>query len=409
MKILLVDDEEIMLEAIRMRIDWKKLGIREVYLATNTERARAICEEEGIDLMLCDIEMPGESGLALVSWAKVHCPETICLLLTGHAEFDYARQAVTLGAFEYLLKPVSMTKLEETLKKAGEELARRRGLKRRGIQWEKNRDIVVERFWIRLVLGQILGGRQELQDYLSRHGLELSLDIPYRLLLCCVNRESGAFSAFQEVELDFIYKNILAELFSYQEKKPVVLAVSPWQKLVLAEAGLEEKRIREQSEVFFQVLRRHFRTDGCFYVSKPCLPEEMGGIYGSLSRQAQKNVSWKNKVFQGEEEENGSNVVEKVKNYIRQHIKEDLSRDRIAQAVYLNPAYLSRVFRAQTGISLVDYMTREKIRQIQILLRSTDRSVSDIAGEFGYTNMPYFSQVFKKITGCSPLEYRKGR
>lgn len=100
-------------------------------------------------------------------------------------------------------------------------------------------------------------------------------------------------------------------------------------------------------------------------------------------------------------------LVDQVKAYIEEHLDQELSRDELAGLVFLNANYLSRLFRQETGRSLVDYITHQRIERIKLLLRTTDASVTEIAGQMGYTNMPYFSRVFRKEEGCTPVEYRR--
>ncbi len=102
-----------------------------------------------------------------------------------------------------------------------------------------------------------------------------------------------------------------------------------------------------------------------------------------------------------------STTVANAIEYIRQNLKRELTRTEIAEAVYLNPEYLSRLFKKETGIALYEYITREKMEQAKCMLKSTDIPVSLIALKIGYTNFSYFSQVFRRYTGMSPLEYRR--
>ncbi|MDO4293595.1 MAG: helix-turn-helix domain-containing protein [Eubacteriales bacterium] len=93
--------------------------------------------------------------------------------------------------------------------------------------------------------------------------------------------------------------------------------------------------------------------------------------------------------------------------YIRQNINRELNRTEIAEAVYLNPEYLSRLFKKETGVTLYAFIAQEKMEQAKEMLRSTDIPVGLVALKTGYANFSYFSQVFKRYTGVSPLEYRK--
>ena len=75
--------------------------------------------------------------------------------------------------------------------------------------------------------------------------------------------------------------------------------------------------------------------------------------------------------------------------------------------MYLNPAYLSRLFRKETGLSLTDYMVEQRLRKAKAELESTNIKISDIAVSVGYSNFSHFSKLFKKLTGLTPQEYRK--
>lgn len=120
MKLLLVDDEVTMIEIMKKAIDWKAKGIQKVFTAYNAEEARDVLASSEIDIMICDIEMPGESGLELIKWMQDVYPEVLCIILTGFPDFNYARSAISLGVFQYLLKPVAFEELEKVVHSAVE-------------------------------------------------------------------------------------------------------------------------------------------------------------------------------------------------------------------------------------------------------------------------------------------------
>jgi two-component system, response regulator YesN len=106
-------------------------------------------------------------------------------------------------------------------------------------------------------------------------------------------------------------------------------------------------------------------------------------------------------------QEKGS-VVDIVKKFIRDHLGEQrLTREEIAKYVYLNPDYLTRVFKKQTGLSLSDYLQQQRIEYAKKLLVDTNLPVSEVALAAGYSNFSYFSTIFKKSTKLNPMEYRK--
>jgi two-component system, response regulator YesN len=104
-----------------------------------------------------------------------------------------------------------------------------------------------------------------------------------------------------------------------------------------------------------------------------------------------------------------NSVVDEIKQYIHTHCGEDLTRISLAEIVYLNPDYLARVFKKETGIPLGTYIIQVRMKVAKQLLEMTQLSVYAIAGKTGYAHYSYFCKLFKQEVGCTPNEYRKSR
>ena len=89
MNIMIVDDEIATLEILSASIDWSLLGIHQVFTVRNAMEAKALLAKDSIAITVCDIEMPRESGLELISWIKDLYPEIVNIILTGHQDFNY--------------------------------------------------------------------------------------------------------------------------------------------------------------------------------------------------------------------------------------------------------------------------------------------------------------------------------
>jgi len=100
-------------------------------------------------------------------------------------------------------------------------------------------------------------------------------------------------------------------------------------------------------------------------------------------------------------------VVQAVKDYVALHMQEEMTRDEIANLVYLNPDYLDRIFKKEMNVSVNKYIIMERMRIAQELLALTELPVSTIAAKVGYCNPSNFSSIFKKATNMSPAEFRK--
>lgn len=249
---ILIDDEVVVAEAIKRRVDWKKYGVEQVFMTHSISSAKKIFQNETIDFMLCDIEMPQGNGLELFEWVKIYYPRVECIYITCHPEYEYIRKALKLGSADYILKPVDYGELDE----------------------------------------------------------------------------------------------ILTQLVERLEKQP------------------------KQEEI----------------------PES---IILNIARQ--------------ESQRGRSEAVHGAQKYILEHIQETIYIEDIAKSVFLNEQYLMHLFKKETGLSILEFITKERIDLAKQLLEKTDFQVNEVAAAVGYGNYSYFIRIFKRSTGKTPVAYRKGK
>lgn len=108
-----------------------------------------------------------------------------------------------------------------------------------------------------------------------------------------------------------------------------------------------------------------------------------------------------------EEIKRPDSIIDRAKQYISVHYCENITRNDVAAVVFLTPEYLAKMFKAETGTVIKDYINQCRIDRAKELIRSSDSSISRIASEVGFDNFSYFSTVFKKLTGSSPHQFRK--
>ena len=113
-----------------------------------------------------------------------------------------------------------------------------------------------------------------------------------------------------------------------------------------------------------------------------------------------------NAVLQEKEKKN-TIPIRKALQYIDQHFFEQISLDEIAKYVLLNPAYLSTIFKTETGMTITSYITKVRVDYAKNLLKEGQFSISDIAIKSGYQDARYFSRIFKENIGVTPKEYQK--
>ncbi|HOQ06975.1 MAG TPA: response regulator [Clostridiales bacterium] len=103
-----------------------------------------------------------------------------------------------------------------------------------------------------------------------------------------------------------------------------------------------------------------------------------------------------------------ANIIENAKRIIESNYSGDISLEHVARHVHLNPAYLSELFKKQTGMSFIDYKTIVRIENAKKLLSDPTVTISEVSAMVGYSDPKYFSKLFKKITGKTVYEYKKG-
>lgn len=103
-------------------------------------------------------------------------------------------------------------------------------------------------------------------------------------------------------------------------------------------------------------------------------------------------------------------VINKAQNYIEaNYTSPDISLNSIAEHVYLNPSYFSKLYKKETGETYMEFLTKLRIEKAKSFLKETNIRTSDIGIAVGYPNSQYFTTLFKKVTGNTPVEYRESK
>lgn len=100
-------------------------------------------------------------------------------------------------------------------------------------------------------------------------------------------------------------------------------------------------------------------------------------------------------------------AIDMIKKYIADNISAEISREELARLVFMNPDYLSRLFKKREGIGLSEYIVKKKLGLARELLKHTQLSVVDIAARVGFSYSSYFIKIFRKNEGITPQQYRE--
>jgi YesN/AraC family two-component response regulator len=156
----------------------------------------------------------------------------------------------------------------------------------------------------------------------------------------------------------------------------------------------------------FQFVQQAMRAGVTDYLLKPVEETELRGCLEKwLDKQSEEET--KRKTAKIEHENLPSSTIERVLQYLEKAPLDQITLKDAAECVHMNPSYLSQLFKQQLNKKFVDYITELRIVESKRLLLNTSLRMSEIAERVGYSDLAYFSNNFKRITGCSPSEFRK--
>ncbi|MCI8389524.1 MAG: helix-turn-helix domain-containing protein [Roseburia sp.] len=517
MNVLIVDDEIYAVRTIQRCVDWAAAGVDMVLTAFNAAQAKKMFALHEVDIVITDIEMPGESGLALLGWVRENGYDSIAVCLTCHAEFAYAQEAMHHQVMEYVVKPVNVKHLEEIIVKAAEcrrEEQMTRAREQKGLLWDHHKERLEREFWESLIDGR-QGSPSEMLRLAGQLRIDYDVNEQYRLILFSVHGIADRKEEWREQPdlMTFVIHNISRDLIIRDEDA----GKTGWKDLRMW-AVLPEKKtggLYENLESFLDVCRTITGAGMTAYLDAPCFGEELHERYQKLLQRDYENASaaqcvidcslpaaggddawelsvdqicgWlsggdfkslrqyasavrdsgyeigaKERFLAAEEvrreiyrcleryhialadfwtnermelvmrswqslpdlmewvlsvsdrfEEQGTGdgsereMILRIRAYIGEHIEGRISREQIAEHVNFSADYVSRSFKKETGISLSEYIIREKIARAKELIARGEENIGDIAVRLGYSNFSYFSEVFKRIEGVLPSDYKR--
>ncbi|OMF93514.1 response regulator [Paenibacillus sp. FSL R7-0337] len=387
MNILIADDERAIREGINRTI--KQISAEhQVFVADRAEEAVKILEEQHIHIVLTDILMPGMNGLEFMKISKRRYPYVKWIVISAHSEFSYAQEAVRLGARDYLLKPIGKHKLTELIDSLTTEIQQDNQISRQGERLKASLRFLREGVFQRLASGLDIGNLD----------IDAFIEDYHSFYLVMIQLEPGDQSARLE---HFIVENVLSELIE-RYGRGFVVSYDRQHLLGLITPG-ETVRVEQFQEAVKTHLTHYLK-----------IPFQM--IYSGLScdfhtvPQIVKRMR-EASAFQGPPLEpmkgSGEKAIEVALHYIKEHFYEELSLERIASVVFLNPAYFSQLFKQKTGQGYKEYVTSLRLEQAKLLLLNPGLKLAEIAERVGYQDMRHFTQMFRKKYQLTPTEYRQ--
>jgi len=204
--------------------------------------------------------------------------------------------------------------------------------------------------------------------------------------------------------------NLWSSLLKTAKREAIIKEVEKFFHQLVESDRLDARLLHQFQQDFLQAVYSYLNQRG-IQAHRLFGDEESKRISASAGRNITDMMAWVEHTVhrameQAEAVEESTNVVKTVQQYIAQHLDEELSRDELAAKVYLNPDYLTRIFKKETGFAISEYILLERMKRVKELLTQTDIPISAAASAVGYSNFSHFARIFKKYTGMGPSEYR---
>ncbi|WP_240416057.1 response regulator [Paenibacillus periandrae] len=522
MKVILVDDEKGILDGLQLLIKRHISACKVVGVALNGIEGVKLIQVLKPDIVITDIRMPQVDGLKMISMLKEAGCQAKFILLSGYADFEYARRGIQLGVQYYLNKPVEIEELRDCIYKVIEVIktekaklqevedlkqevhSRMQEISLRDIidVGSENTDYVEEllrmasipiegNFFVCALLE--LGNTNEsfkefvlepvfrqidhaFEQYLkvyrfrySRGQIALvvahSRNIAYEKLVGSIQRlreslyrelklemtigigtvherEAGISRSFEEARYALSYKVIkgVDVVIPYPEIITLPGTSHPISEDMInqLESGLDNMDEAECIRIIREIFQQMDSERGMSPVDLQlqCLNILLSSVRKMSFLQLQQNnflggnilsledtsrirtleqlEQWMVQVFRGiislkveRKIPKKKDIITQIKEYVRDHYNDQISLADLSDRFFINPYYLSQLFKQKTGDTYLNFLAQIRINKSKDLLEKTDLKVYEICQMVGYSDAQHFARLFEKLVGSKPSEYRK--
>ncbi|MED4225309.1 response regulator [Neobacillus cucumis] len=372
-KVLIADDEPLILKNLTQIIDWPALNCTVAGTAQNGHEALAILEKIQMDIILTDISMPGMTGIDLLKKIQTLPYKPITLLISGYDDFEYAREGIKNNALDYILKPIDYDELQECIERAVGQLDQQ---KRSESEYEK------------------------FQIYELMTTEKTDPEIPNKV---------GSYLAIAlksyEKNLESIIQRLHDKLYVYRmsDEEVIIVLTSPHDSIKEYALDLAQQIISNVSQKCVVSIGEH--VDCLMDVKKSVNHAREWLKFDAFT----KSTIITDELIKQEykPKHTAADQMDEAIAYIKNHFEQDLGMEQVAEKVGLSVSYFSHLFKQRTGVTFLEYLTNVRVDYACLFLQNLELKTYEIALKVGYTDQRYFSQVFKKKMKKTPSEYRK--
>lgn len=471
MRILIAEDELLERKAMRKFIEDNFSDMEVIGEAENGRKAITLAKTLSPDVIFMDIKMPGINGLEAIEQINGISPSIKFILVSAYDSFNYAKEAMSFGIKEYILKPGKKEEIVKALLRVKKEIAAENVQYQEKVQSEQ---LIKERFITKIMQNQVsesvVAIRHELypdmrsgffivlheEDVNDFYHLEKSLvkyiTYPYislqsasNLTVCVMAHESltkaDLLTMIRKIQLDagnavyvgigFPYSHIGQLSKSYHEAYTACFQLSAEEnsKYGFIKEGKRDTYINKMISTILHEITKGNSTQAnlCFkenidrftMTDKENLFIQITNVL--LSRDIEMPTTSIQSLTSTQEFQTfidmccikinayyqSKQIITQAKSYIQCHYQNHMTLEETASFVNLSPNYFSNLFKQELGDTFIDYLTKVRLKKAIELMEEGMYSLKEISFMVGYKDPNYFSRVFKKYYHDSPKRFQK--
>ena len=355
---------------------------------SSAETALTYLNNQSVDVIITDICMPDMNGLDFTAYVHTHYPHVKIVIISGYSEFEYARKAISCGVSHYLLKPLNFDELSHIL----QEICTNLNITNAHLKYTEE-DIA-------LFFTDLINNNMDYQDIERRFSL-LELEgqpEDYQGTLLYLDLDMNNIHEkwkYEKENISIVLLNGLRMILSDYSIYYLYRIGIRYIFVILSRNDIPDISYASLTEIMFQLV--HFDC-------KVQVIATFDTLY-SLSNNSFIRNSCKVVPTSTLPPDNDI-IISKAKDYIHRHYAEDVTREDVADAVYLSPVYFGRLFKQKTGLTFIDYLTLVRMQKATELL-NTRMKIQDIVTAIGYKSNNRFYINFRQYSGYTPTEYRR--
>ncbi|MCF7924553.1 MAG: response regulator [Candidatus Izimaplasma sp.] len=399
-KMIVIDDEALVRKGIRETINWEKYNIKIIGEANNGQKGYQLIKETNPDIVISDIKMPVMDGVQLAKKIEKEKLDLGLIILSGYQDFNFAKEALESGAFEYLLKPIDNQELIQSVLRAIERQNKKRNLESKAKVYDEQKELIEN-----TLVYDLLTKDYKIFQSLHQQINKIKSSLPEQGYLVVINIDEKESEITGEDNISFA-NNYLNNLNKLNHQ---YYLNSFNQDLVIL---INTKKDDLYKYLFELIEKYETNHDSSISIG---ISKHYNNIVNLHERFSEAKIAVSSKLYLGfshllfyeDKTIDLKPIVKDVMTYIANNYHKNISVKSASEALYVSESYLLHQFKEHSHRTFNDCLSKHRVLMAKKKLLNRDKRVYEVALEVGYNDAKYFSQIFKKRVGISPTEYRK--